>query len=308
MTSSMQIQPGHGGRVAPNASQLSAMTRLFSSGVFREMASKGRSALFTRLFSMTEIGQRQADATVGNAFDSAFDVLKIAGRRDEYVYRAALTKKVLLGKHSLNTACMLNEFRAGACKADLAILNGTATVYEIKSERDSLARLSNQLVNYQKVFASVNVIASESHVHGVLATVPDHVGVLSLTRRYTIEIIRDAVNAPQRTCSTTIFESVRTAEARAMLKLLGLNVPDLPNTRLHAAMRDLFAGLPSQEVHAAMVKTLKRTRDLAPLSDLVDRLPPSLHAAALSIQVRRDDHKRLVEAVSTPLDEAMAWV
>lgn len=257
---------------------------------------------------MTNIGQRRADATVGDAFDSAFDVLKIAGLRDEYVYRAALTKKVLLGKHSLNTACMLNEFRAGACKADLVILNGTATVYEIKSERDSLARLGNQLVNYQKVFASVNVIASESHVHGVLATVPEHVGVLSLTRRYTIEIIRDAIIAPQRTCSTTIFESVRTAEAREMLKFLGLNVPDLPNTRLHAAMRDLFAGLPSQDVHAAMVKTLKRTRDLAPLSDLVDRLPPSLHAAALSIQVRRDDHKRLVEAVSTPLDEAMAWV
>ncbi len=233
MTSSMQIKSGHGGRVGPNASQLSAMTRLFSTGVFREMASKGRSALFTRLFGMTEIGQRcSADATVGDAFDSAFDVLKIAGLRDEYVYRAALTKKVLLGKHSLNTACMLNEFRAGACKADLAILNGTATVYEIKSERDSLARLANQMVNYQKVFASVNVIASESHVSGVLAMVPDHVGVLSLTRRYTIETIRDSVIAPERTCSTTIFESVRTAEARKMLKLLGQDVPDLPNTRL----------------------------------------------------------------------------
>ncbi len=73
-------------------------------------------------------------------------------------------------------------------------------------------------------------------------------------------------------------------------------------------MRDLFAALPSDDVHAAMVKTLKRTRDLAPLSDLVDRLPPSLHAAALSIQVRRDDHMRLGEAVSTPLAEAMAWV
>jgi hypothetical protein len=272
------------------------------------MASKGRSALFTRLLHMTHIGNScRAGATVGDAFDSAFDVLKIAGLRDEYVYRAALTKKVLLGRHSLNTACMLNEFRAGNCKADLAILNGTATVYEIKSERDSLTRLSNQMANYQKVFASVNVIASESHVHGVLATVPDYIGVLSLTRRYTIEIIRDAVIAPERTCSTAIFEAVRTNEARAMLILLGLKVPEVPNTRLHSAMREIFAGLPSQDVHAAMVKTLKRTRDLAPLGNLVDSLPPSLHAAALSIQVRRNEHKHLIEAVSTPLSAAMAW-
>ena len=294
--------------MVPSASQLSAMTRLFSSGVFRELASKGRSALFSRLLSMTPIGQRRSDATVGDAFDSAFSVLKTAGLRDEYVYRAALTKKVLLGKHSLNTACMLNEFRAGACKADLVILNGTSTVYEIKSERDSLTRLVNQLVNYQKVFASVNVIASESHISSVLAMVPDHVGVLSLTRRYTIEIIRDAVISPDRTCSATIFESVRAAEAKDMLKLLGVNVPNLPNTLVHAAMRDLFVKLPSQDVHAAMVKTLRRTRDLTPLSDLIDRLPASLHAAALSIQVRRNEHGRLVEAVSTPLDKAMAWV
>lgn len=294
--------------MAVNASQLSAMTRLFSSSVYREMATKGRSALFARLVRMIETDQRRRDSTVADAFNSAFDVLKIAGLRDEYVYRAALTKKVLLGRHSLNTACMLNEFRAGACKADLAILNGTATVYEIKSERDSLARLTNQLVNYQKVFASVNVIASESHVDDVLAIVPHHIGVLRLTRRYTIEIMRDAVITPQRTCSATIFESVRAAEACEMLKILGVDVPELPNTRRHAAMRSLFSGLPSQDVHAAMVKTLKRTRNLAPLSELIDRLPHSLHAAALSIQVRRDDHKRLVEAVSTPLEEAMAWV
>jgi hypothetical protein len=97
------------------------------------------------------------------------------------------------------------------------------------------------------------------------------------------------------------------AEACKMLKLLGQDVPQLPNTRLHAAMRQIFAGLPSEDVHAAMVKTLKQTRDLAPLSSLIDCLPSSLHAAALSIHVRRDDHKRLIEAVSTPLGAAMAW-
>ncbi|MEI9986083.1 MAG: sce7726 family protein [Aliidongia sp.] len=55
----------------------------------------------------------------------------------------SVTQKILMGKHSLRTASMLNEFRAGSCKADLVILNGTATVYEIKSERDSLTRLAN---------------------------------------------------------------------------------------------------------------------------------------------------------------------
>lgn len=292
----------------PNATQLSAMTRLFSSSVFRDLAKKGRSPLFSRLLGMTDIGaQCAADATVAHAFDAAFAILKRIGRRDEYIYRAALTQRVLMGKHSLNTACMLTEFRAGACKADLAILNGTATVYEIKSERDSLARLANQVENYKKVFAKVYVIASEDHVGSVFETVPADVGVLKLSSRHQISTVREAEDRPDRICPATVFESLRAAEAGTILKRLGVAVPDVPNTLRHSAMRERFEKLDPTAVHVAMVDTLKRTRDLAPLKDLVDRLPQSLHAAALSIQVRRSDHDRIVGAVSVPLHLAMAW-
>lgn len=291
-----------------NASQLSAMSRLFSSAVFRDMAKTGQSALFARLVGQTEVEARcEADATVGDAFESAFSVLKTVGLRDEYIYRAALTHKILMGKHSLKTACMLNEFRAGVCKADLVVLNGTATVFEIKSERDSLDRLANQIENYKKVFATVNVIASEAHVRSIVGTVPKDVGVMSLSRRYRITTMREARDRPDRISPTTVFESLRSAEARAILKALGVPIPDMPNTMMHSAMREAFARLRPEDVHAEMVKTLKRTRDLAPLSEFVDRLPPSLHAAALSIQVRRKDHDRLVGAVKTPLGTAMAW-
>lgn len=246
-------------------------------------------------------------ATVGDAFDSAFDTLKVAGQRDEYIYRAALTQKILMGKHSLRTASMLNEFRAGTCKADLVILNGTATVYEIKSERDSLARLANQIENYKRVFATVNVIASEGHVEGVLATVPEDVGVMCLSRRYRISSVRGARDCPERICPVTVFESLRTAEAVMILKALGVPVPQIPNTQRHALLRELFGALEPAALHAQMVRTLKRTRNLAPLGDLVDQLPESLQAAALSIPVRRAEHGRLVEAVGTTLGEAMAW-
>lgn len=291
-----------------SAAQLSALTRLFSAAVFRELAKKGRSALFRRLVDQTDLVRRCGTAaTVGDTFESAFGILKVAGQRDEYIYRTAISHKILMGTHSLRSASMLNEFRAGSCKADLVILNGTATVYEIKSERDSLARLANQVENYKRVFAKVNVIASESHVEGVLATVPEDVGVMCLSKRYRISTVRDARDCPERICPVTVFESLRGAEAAAILKALGVPVPQVPNTQRHAALRDLFAGLDPATLHVEMVRTLKRTRNLAPLGELVDRLPGSLQAAALSIPVRRADHDRIVEAVETPLGAAMAW-
>ena len=291
-----------------SAAQLSALTRLFSAAVFREMAKRGRSGLFRRLVAETDLHDRcEAEASVGDAFDSAFEILKVAGQRHEYVYRAAISHKILMGTHSLRTASMLNEFRAGSCKADLVILNGTATVYEIKSERDTLARLTNQVENYKRVFAKVNVIASETHVDGVLGSVPDDVGVMCLSKRYQITTVRDAVDCPDRICPLTVFESLRSAEALAILRSLGISAPRVPNTQRHASLRALFAELDPATLHVEMVRTLKQTRNLAPLGSLVRELPDSLQAAALSIPVRRADHGRLVEAVRTPLRATMAW-
>ena len=291
-----------------SSTQLSALSRLFSAAVFRELAKKGQSGLFRRLLAQTDLTEHfDQQATVGNAFDSAFDVLRVAGHRDEYIYRAAITKKILMGTHSLRTASMLNEFRVGNCKADLVILNGTATVYEIKSERDSLVRLANQVESYKQVFAKVNVIASEGHIDGVLNTTPEDVGVMSLSKHYRITSVREAVSSPERICPVTVFESLRMGESIAILRAMGVAVPEVPNTRRHTAMRDLFAELDPIALHAEMVRTLKRTRNLLPLSGFVDRLPESLQAAALSISVPLSDHPRLIDATATPLRVAMTW-
>lgn len=291
-----------------STSQLSALTRLFSAAVFRELAKKGQSGLFCRLLGQTNLlDNAGSDATVGDVFDHAFEILKVAGQRDEYIYRAAISQKILMGTHTLRTASMLNEFRAGSSKADLVILNGTATVYEIKSERDSLARLAKQVENYKRVFAKVNVIASEGHIDGIIETVPKDVGVMCLSKRFRITTVREASECPERICPVTVFESLRMAESNSILQTMGVVVPEVPNTQRHAAMRDLFARLDPVELHIEMVRTLKRTRDLAPLGDFVNRLPKSLQAAALSISVRRSDHPKLIGAIDTPLQTAMTW-
>src|SRR5690242_16453091 len=143
-------------RLSREQSRISALSRLFSSSVFGELARRGMSPLLTRLAHESSLLSYVCeDDPVSRLFNVAFNVLKRKNNRHEYIYKAALTQKVLLGTHSLQTACMLTEFRVGKCKADLAILNGTATAYEIKSERDSLARLERQVLTYMDVFAKV---------------------------------------------------------------------------------------------------------------------------------------------------------
>jgi hypothetical protein len=291
------------------AEPLAAISRLFSSSVIREMARKGKSPLFARLARQSLLlNSLPKFGPVHSLFEAAFTLLKREGYRHEYVYKAALTHKILLGKHSLHTASMLNEFRVGECKADLAILNGTSTVYEVKSERDSLSRLQRQITAYAKVFARVYVITAESHVNAVIGSVPRDVGILRLNARHQISTLREAVDRPESTSPAAIFDSIRTDEARTILLLQGTSIPDLPNTVLNSALRELFIKLDARKAHDGMVQVLKNTRNLLPLADLVAQLPTSLQTAALSVPLRKVDHMRFVAAVNTPLEAAMAWV
>jgi hypothetical protein len=290
-----------------NKSILAATTRLFSSAVFHQLARNGKSPIFARL--VREIGPERFESvtTVSDAFNVAFKSIDVPGRRDEYVYKSALAKKVLLGRHSLRTASMLTEIRVDGNKADVVVLNGTSTVYEIKSERDSLARLPNQLESYRRAFASVNVITSEAHLKRVMEIAPADVGVLVLNRRGRISEFRKALDRPERINPATLFDALRIQEASQVLSKLRVSVPEVPNTERFGVFRELFEGQDPTALHRAAVSVLRRSRSQMGISDFLSSLPSSLKAAALSTPIRLGDRTRLVAAVETPFPEAEQW-
>lgn len=286
---------------------LAATTRLFSSAVFHQLAKKGKSPLFARL--VREIGQeRFADAlSVSDVFNSAFNAIDAPGSRDEYVYKSAIAQKVLLGRHNLRTASMLTEVRVEENKADVVVLNGTSTVYEIKSERDSLTRLPAQLETYLRAFASVNVITSEAHVDKVRAIAPEDVGILVLNRRGRISELEAATDRPERINPATLFEVLRIQEAVQVLDDLEVEVPSVPNTERFGVVRGLFMQQRPAALHDRTVAVMRKSRSQLGLRDFLARLPSSLQAAALSTPIRRSDQPRLIAAVETPIIEAEHW-
>lgn len=287
----------------------SAVARLFCSTVLRELAHKGQSPLFARLLNESNLLKLSSeDKRICDLFEYAFRLLKYEQYRHEYTYKAAVTEKILLGTHSLNTASMISEFRVGDCKADIVILNGTSMAYEIKSERDSLYRLEKQIATYMNVFATVNVIVGKDHVKKVLDSVPKDIGVLSLSKRHQISTIRKGKDLPSRTNPESIFDSINLREAELVLLDLGILMPDVPNTRRYQELRMRFARLDDPvSVHASMVRILKKTRTLKQLHARIDQLPTSLHSAVLSLRLTERDLTRLVETMQTSISKAITW-
>lgn len=288
--------------------ELAPVTRMFSAAVIRELGRSGRSSLFARLLAQSGITSRlPRGATVGDAFDQAFRLLRSLGNRDEYVYRSAITQKILLGQHNLRTASMLSEVRVGMRKADVVVLNGTSTAYEIKSERDSLTRLREQVAAYGEVFAAVNVVTSPSHVKQVFRQIPDWVGVLVLSERFTLQIERPAGVDPERTDPLAVLDLMRINEAHRVLRSLDIAPPDVPNTQMRGALRDMYGTLDPAQVHSLMVATLKVTRSQIASSDAIKKTPMSLRAAMLSVKMNGASEERLLDATRLPVPAALAW-
>lgn len=290
------------------ATGLSAIARLFSAGVVRELAAKGRSSLFARLAMESGLpGMTPGSTLLRTFFDAAFETLCRKDNRNAYIYKAALTRRVLLGTHSLATAAMMTEFRVGKCKADVVILNGTSTVYEIKSERDNLDRLKGQVRAYLDVFDQVNIITCEGHVRGVEAVVPPEVGILVLSDRFRISTVRRSRSNLNRIIPVVVFDSLQRDEARQILERCGRAVPNVPNTLIYQAMRREFEQVGSEQLHRAFVDILRTTRSSLLLREVVDAVPDSLKAATLSVPLKNGDRSRLLGAMAVRLDEALAW-
>ena len=67
----------------------------------------------------------------------------------------------------------------GNARVDLAVVNGSLSGYEIKSERDTLQRLPHQVEVYSRALDYVTIVASDSHVVKTIDLVPKWWGVIA---------------------------------------------------------------------------------------------------------------------------------
>lgn len=288
--------------------ELAALSRLFSPAAMRELGGAGRSPLVARLLQETSLVEDlPPNATLRDALDLGYMKLSKSGNRDDYVYRSAIVEKIALGRHSLRTATVLSEVRARSSKADLVILNGTATAYEIKSDRDSLGRLTGQLSDYRSVFASVTVVTSPRHADAVIRLAPDDVGVVVLSSRLRLQVVRATQDCPERIRPTSLLETLRSNEAVQVLCRMGIEAPNVPNTRLWAELRTLFGDLDPAEVHRHSVNVLKQNRSRADQEAHIAALPPSLRTAALFGGLNDRARANLSAATSTLMTSVMTW-
>lgn len=96
-------------------------------------------------------------------------------------------------KHKIIEELGINH---GSVRADVAVVNGIMDCYEIKSDRDNLQRLPEQIRGYSSVFDKVTLVVGFAHIYEALEMIPDWWGVtIAKANRQgaiTFSVIREA--------------------------------------------------------------------------------------------------------------------
>jgi len=273
---------------------LPALGRLFTPVVMDSLEQKGYSPYLSEVCVNSGLLEKlDFSTTLGQFFDWVYNLL-FNNYRNEYIYKNVITNKILLGKHSLNTSQILTEFRVGRSKADVVLLNGTTTVYEIKSEYDSFARLERQIQSYFEIFDYINVITSPLQAKKLDSILPDKAGILVLTDRNTISTKRKPKSNREKINPATLFDSIRKAEYTKIIKEYYGAIPDVPNTQIYRECKKLFCKIPPVNIHDLTIKILKGRNNSKILKDFIDKAPSSVSAYAISISGQEKKMQRLL--------------
>lgn len=150
------------------------------------------------------------------------------------------------------------ELCQGRARVDVAVINGLLHGYEIKSERDSLARLESQIHIYNRALDRVSIATSENHLKKVLAAVPEWWGVWLATGDDGIQL-----DCQREASENPAIDPL--AQAQLLWRDEALQV--LAQRRLDAGMRSktrselwlrIAKEFPASEVGLAVREVLKR--------------------------------------------------
>lgn len=112
----------------------------------------------------------------------------------EYVYLNKFFINEIIKKHD-DKHTVLTELCVNDSQADLVVINGTSTVYEIKTELDTLMRLPKQLEDYTRTFDRVYVVTNKSYLQQVRKILNEKfksVGIYLLDESGCLKIVRNS--------------------------------------------------------------------------------------------------------------------
>jgi hypothetical protein len=237
----------------------------------------------------------QTPANRKNLIESVYKELQ-TNYKSEYLYKNALVNKLLLGKYSLNTTTIINEFKIGGSIADFVLLNGEARIFEIKTELDSLDKLSKQVFDYCQFANKVYVVTASKFIDKLASEYKDsNIGIIEYTQQYTLREVVEAKDNSKYFDHLTIFKTLRKQEYLDIVNQYFGYLPKVPNTKIFKECVSLVKLIEVKEFQRLAFQKLKERKLRCPDLLKSDKTPYELKHICYSLDMNEREYSELFD-------------
>ena len=275
-----------------NTSHYQILNRVFSKKVLLDLINNGTNDLYrnsvTRLLNKEMISA----SNNGSVIKTLYTLIE-KYYRNEYFYKNTILNKILLGRHSINTTVALNEVPIEKSIADFILINGKATVYEIKSEIDNVNRLGNQLENYYKAFTTVYVVTHQKNEQKVLDEIQnENVGIIILNNRNQLSIRKQAKPDSSKLSNETILKVLRKQEYENILLKFFHDLPSVNTIMYYRECLKWVNSIDTEEFYSNAIQELHK-RNITFGEEYQKFVPYELKFPIYFSNLRENDYKQL---------------
>lgn len=179
--------------------------------------------------------------------------------QNEYYFRNVLLRHFYsLYAEKPERPVALVQQKIAKSRADFIFLNGKAVVYEIKTDRDDLSRLSSQINDYYRAFKYVCVACSSewiTRLKKLLEGTP--VGLLLLKGTDTVKVVKAPRCHAESLDAGVMFDVLRRDEFDSVLLNTYGRLPNVVSTRYYTEARDWFCKIPMKALYAKFMAELR---------------------------------------------------
>lgn len=209
---------------------------------------------------------------------------------NEYILKNEFLNKWVKKELGSKDSLVFNEFRIGKVIADLAMFNGISKAFEIKTILDKEQRLSNQLLEYKKIFNEVYIIIPRTQIDKYI-DFDSTVGIIAYnSSSKDFDLIRKPVENKYIDVNV-LMEILHTKEYLKIVHRYYGNIPNMSVFDQFDVCKELISKIPTQELNSLFLKLMKERK----INNLFfNKINNEFNQICLSLNLSKDQKDNLV--------------
>ncbi|MBC7948967.1 MAG: sce7726 family protein [Chitinophagaceae bacterium] len=252
-----------------------ALSQVFSPALLKRINDPSLEATMRSLLQRCSLYEDEESWNLTKALDITYTYLK-RNYRCEYVYKNEIANQILLKLHKNNSATLLKEIASDNCIADIVIINGTTTAYEVKTELDTFNRLPSQLESYQMIYDHLFVVTYPSAITTLSKSLSNKIGLIALEKNGKLKTVREAKLLTDKFNPGKAVLTLRQSELVQAYQNLDGALPQMGTAFVHRFCCNWFMTLELDVARDLFRQCLKSRKPTNLQFDLVRRCHPSL--------------------------------